>query len=219
MAAVSPMSSQSSGLFIMKLNKILFLLFILLFSLNVSFAQSDFDYKGLIKAATTRPWSGENYPVLPSLSTQMQGFVIEELMSSPAVKKAYIKLDTKKRNVEWFQGVSELEKLKAVWSLQSCLAHPSEDVQINALRSLAQIGDKRAVSFLLIYAEYMAVPEGGSENATIHGIIHKTLADTLSTLTGVKIKLDHQDPEGLKQGIAKWRKWLCENEDITNYPT
>jgi len=195
----------------MKLYKILILLFIFGVSLNVSLAQSNFDHKALLKAATTRPWSGESYPALPSLSTEMQSLVIGELIDLPTVKNAYIKLDAKKSNVEWFQGVSELEKLKAIWSLQSCLIHPSEDVQIHALRSLTKIGDKRAVPFLLMYAEYMAVLEGGSENATIHGIIHESIANALSTLTGVKIKLDGQDPEGLKRGITKWRKWLCEN--------
>jgi hypothetical protein len=200
----------------MKLNEILISLFILMFSLNVSLAQSNFDYKELIKVATTRPWSGESYPALPSLSTEMQSLVIGEMISSPAVKNAYIKLDAKKRNVEWFQGVSELVKLKAVWSLQSCLIHPSEDVQLQALKSLAQVGDKRAVPFLLTYAEHMAVFEGGSENATIHGIIHESIANTLSTLTGIKITLHGQDPEGLKQGITKWRKWLCENDVAPN---
>ena len=62
-------------------------------------------------------------------------------------------------------------------------------------------------------AEYMAVDEDGSENATIHGIIHQTTARTLSTLTGVHVKLkDGQDPEGLKKAVARWRKWLVEQE-------
>jgi hypothetical protein len=68
------------------------------------------------------------------------------------------------------------------------------------------------VPFLLIFAEYMAVPEGGSENSTIHGIIHKSVAKTLSTLTGVTVTLDGQDPDGLKRGIRMWRKWLVGHE-------
>jgi hypothetical protein len=68
--------------------------------------------------------------------------------------------------------------------------------------------DKRAVPFLLLYAEYMAVHESGSENATIHGIIHQAAAKTLSALTGVELVLTGQDPQGLKKGLKKWRKWL-----------
>ena len=141
----------------------------------------------------------------------MQSSVIGEMINSPEVKKAYFKLNAKGRNVEWFDGVSELERLKAIWSLQSCLVHPSEDVQIHALRSLARVGDKRVVPFLLVYADHMAVFEGGSENATIHGVIHESIAQTLSTLTGINIKLRGQDPGGLKKGIMRWRKWLGEN--------
>lgn len=169
--------------------------------------------RDLIKAATTRPWPGEAYPTLPSLSTEMQGRVANEIAASGPVRQAYQKLDAAgRRNVDWFAGVAELEKQKAVWCLLSCLCHPHEDVQIRALRSLERLGDKRAVPFLLLYADYMAVWEEGSENATIHGIIHESAAKTLSTLTGIRVKLDGQDPEGLKQGIKKWRKWLVEQD-------
>ena len=173
-------------------------------------AQSPLD---LIKAATTRPWPGENHPLLPALSTEMRGLVESEIMGSPAIRKAYEKLDAKRRrNVEWFEGVKELEQQKAVWSLQSCLCHPSDDVQIHTLRSLQKLGDKRAVPFLLLYGEHMAVWESGSENATLHGIIHESTAATLSAITGVKVVLDGQDPEGLKKGLRKWRRWLVEQD-------
>ena len=186
------------------------LLIIICFS-QISYSQKPFTDDELIKAATTRPWAGENYPLLPNLSTEVKGEIIGEL-NKTLIRQAYEKLDAKRRNVEWFAGVEELEKQKAVWSLLSCLIHPSEDVQINALRSLERLGDKRAVSFLLIYAEYMAVLEGGSENATIHGIIHESIAKTLSSLTGIKIEIKGQDPGRLKNGIKLWRKWLIENE-------
>ena len=166
----------------------------------------------LIKAATTRPWPGENYPVLPALSTEMEGGIANEIVGSKAVRAAYTKLDANERNVTWFDGVAELEKAKAVLCLQSCLCHPSPDVQIHVLRSLERLKDKRAVPFLVLYAEYMAVWVDGSENATIHGIIHRSVARTLSSLTGVRVTLkDHrQDPEGLRKGIRLWRKWQCE---------
>jgi hypothetical protein len=84
-------------------------------------------------------------------------------------------------------------------------------VQIHALRALERLNDKRAVPLLVLYAEYMAVHEGGSENATIHGVIHQATAKTLSALTGVRVTLQRgQDPEGLLRGVRQWRKWLCD---------
>jgi RNA polymerase sigma factor (sigma-70 family) len=166
----------------------------------------------LVKAALARPDGGENYPALPSLSTEMSGRVCNEIAASDTVRQAYEKLDATRRNVDWFDGVAELEKQKAVWCLLSCLCHHHPDVQIHALRSLERLGDKRAVPFLLLYAEYMAVLVGGSENATIHGIIHQSAAKTLSALTGVRVAVTGQDPDGLKKGIKRWRKWLVEQD-------
>ena len=165
----------------------------------------------LIRAATTGDWPV--YPVLPSLSTEMRGNGSNEIPQNPEVRAAYALLGAKnRRNVEWFEGVARLEKLRAVWCLQSCLCHPHEDVQIHALRALERLGDRRAVPFLLLYADYVAVYEDGSENATIHGVIHRSVAKTLSTLTGIEWKVEGQDPEGLKKGIRKWRLWLMAQE-------
>jgi RNA polymerase sigma factor (sigma-70 family) len=167
----------------------------------------------LIKAAIKRPDGGDNYPVLPALSTPMRGQAANEILGSDAVRQAYEKLDAvNRRNVDWFDGVAELEKHKAVWCLLSCLCHYHADVQIHALRSLERLGDKRAVPFLLLYAEHMAVFIGGSENATIHGIIHQSVAQTLSTLTGVRVEVKGQDPSGLHKGLKQWRKWLVEQD-------
>jgi hypothetical protein len=168
----------------------------------------------LVKAATSRVgFPPESYPVLPSLSTEVRGRVCNEIANSAAVRGAYEKLDVaKRRNVDWFEGVAELEKLRAVWCLQSCLCHPSQDVQIHALRSLERLKDKQTAPFLVLYAEYMAVFVGGSENATVHGVIHESLAKTLSALTGVEVKLKGQDEEGLKKGIKRWRKWLVQQD-------
>jgi hypothetical protein len=193
---------------------------LLLILITVCFSQTTYSQKTLtdvelIKAVTTRPWAGENYPLLPSLTTVIKGQVIGEL-NNPAIRRAYEKLDANRRNVDWFSGLEELEKLKAVWALLSCLIHPHDDVQIKALNSVERLNDKAAVPFLLVYAEYMAVLEGGSENATIHGIIHETIARTLSSLTGIKLKLDGQDPGRLMNGVMLWRKWLIENEK--SYP-
>jgi hypothetical protein len=146
----------------------------------------------------------------------LQGYAGNEIGAAPVVRRAYEQLDpAQHRNVDWFAGVAELEQQKAVWCLLSCLCHPSDDVQIHALRSLERLGDRRALPFLLIYAEYMAVYEAGSENATIHGVIHASIARTATRLTQVPVTLQGQDPEGLKQGIRKWRKWLVAREAET----
>jgi|GEM_PF-4569417 len=174
----------------------------------------DADIPGLIRAATTPPAPGENYPALPSLSTEMRRHVANEITDSKAVRAAYAKLDVQAQNVTWFEGVGELEKAKAVWCLQSCLCHPSSDVQIRALQSLRRLGNVKAVPFLVIYAEYMAVLVEGSEGATIHGVLQSELAKTLSTLTKVEVTVHkHQDPEGLKKGIRRWQKWLSEQPE------
>lgn len=168
----------------------------------------------LIDAATTRPWPGRNYPVLPSVSTEMQQKVANEIAASTKVRDSYSLLDAKnKRNVDWFEGVKKLEELKASWPLALCLCHPSEDVQIHTLRALGHLGNEDVVPFVILYAEYMAVWEEGSENATIHGIIHKSIAQTLSSLTGIEVKIDGQNVPEIKKGIKKWRKWLVEHED------
>ena len=189
----------------------IFLLLVIACFSQISYSQKSLTDDELIKAVTTRLWAGENYPLLPSLSTEIKGEIIGELKKT-SIRQSYEKLDAKRRNVEWFAGIEELEKQKAFWSLLSCLIHPSDDVQIYALRSLERLGNTKAVPFIIIYAEYMAVSEGGSENATIHGIIHESIAKTLSSLTGIKIQIKGQDPGRLKNGINLWRKWLVENE-------
>jgi hypothetical protein len=169
----------------------------------------------LIAAATTRPWPGDGYPALPALSTEMRGRIGDEIAGSDRVRAAYGKLDAARRdNAEWFEGVAQLEAEGAAWCLTSCVVHPHEDVQIHALRALERIGDRRVVPFLLVYAEYMAVLEGGSESATIHGIVQSSVAKTLSALTGVRVEISGQDPEGLRAAITKWRRWLVDHPDV-----
>jgi hypothetical protein len=175
----------------------------------VSLAMIDQDPKDLIKAAVTRPWPGANIPALPDLTSEMRDRIASEIAGSEAVRRAYEKLDANRRNVEWFEGVAELEKRKAVWSLLSCLCHPHEDVQFHALRSLKRLQDKRAVPFLLVYAESKAVYVSGSEQATVHGVIHESIAETLSSLTGISITIRGQNPKELMNGVRQWGKWLA----------
>lgn len=171
--------------------------------------------ESLITAATTPLRPDAVYPALPSLSTAMRLHIIAEMTfnderrPSP-VRGAFERLNPTRDNNEWFEAVDTLEQVKAVWSLQACLVHPSEDVQIRALLALGRLRSEEAVPFLLIYGHYMAVHEAGSENATIHGIIHRTLAQTLSTITGVEVSIEGQDPEGLERGLLKWTRWLLD---------
>jgi len=165
----------------------------------------------MIDAVVAQPKGHRAFPALPSLSTQMRGNIGAQLTKSPALRAAYARLGSKHSSV-WREGISALEKQKGVWPLLSALCHHSEDVQIYALRALRRLGDRQAVPFLLIYAEYMAGEEDGSENATIHDVVHQEIARTLSSLTGVEVKLKGQDERRLKEGIHLWRKWQLEQE-------
>src|SRR5687768_11735048 len=77
----------------------------------------------LLTAATSRPWAGESFPVLRSLSTEMRGRIGGEIAREP-VRRAFELLDARKRNIDWFKAVEMLEQEKATWSLQACLVHP-----------------------------------------------------------------------------------------------
>lgn len=173
----------------------------------VAEVHSEDDPGKLLAAMTKRPWPGVCYPPLPALSATMTGNIGNEINGRPALIEAIRQLDPARSNNDWFDAVAMLEREKAVWSLQACLCHPSEDVQIHALRSLQKLGDPTAVPFILIYADYMAVFESGSENATIHGIIHMSIAATLSALTGISAKIERQDPEALRKAIRQWTRW------------
>jgi hypothetical protein len=187
---------------------------ILLFTLGTSaMVRQAASTDQLIDKVITRPWPGTNFPPLPALPSTLREQVSREIQSSIQVREAYEKLDAARMsNVQWFEAVESLEKQRALWSLLSALCHPSDDVQIHALRSLKRLNDKRGVPFLLVYAESMAEYEGGSENATIHGVIHKTVAETLSTITGIQIEIRGQDVERLRAGISLWRDWLKEQQ-------
>ncbi|QDT15680.1 HEAT repeat domain-containing protein [Alienimonas californiensis] len=171
----------------------------------------------LIAAATTPERPESVFPALPSLSTALRRQIAGELQREP-IRAAFARLDARGgRNVDWFAAVEALETEKAVWCLQAAVVHPHEDVQIRALRALGRMGDADAVPFLLTYGEYVAVEEPGSENATLHGVVHETLAETLSNLTGVFAGiLDGQDPEGLKRGLREWSRWLVVRQAIEN---
>lgn len=141
-----------------------------------------------------------------------------EILASPRVREAYALLDPhNRRSADWHRGVEKLEEEKATWSVVSCLCHPREGVQISALQSLKRLGDRRAVPFVLLYAEYMAVDEEGSEEATVHGLVLESTAGTLSALTGIDVKVKRQDVGALKAGIEKWRRWLVDQHVLLHW--
>lgn len=174
---------------------------------SVAFAADPNPYELIAAVTKHRPRTPESYPVLPTLSSAMRRQVGSEIAASPAVRAAFSRLDSTRRNLEWFAGIEALEQQKAVWSLQAALCHPSVDVQSNALRALGRLKDSRAVPFLLLYADYMSVFVFGSELATAHGIIHHDIAETLSLITGVQISINDQDPRGLQKAVRRWTRW------------
>jgi hypothetical protein len=168
----------------------------------------------LTKEIIRRPWPGNHSPEPPALPETVVSNTLKEIESTPAIRRAFAKLDAAKQgNATWSPDLAGLEKEKAVWSLLCCLCHPNEDVQIGGLRALARLKDERSLPFLLQYASAMAVPEEGSEEATVHGIIHQETGKALSAVTGLTIELrKDQDPEGLKAAIAKCKVWLMERQ-------
>jgi hypothetical protein len=179
-------------------------------SLSVS-AQPTVNYGNVVDAITTG--SGEeSYPTLPRPSSVLRGKAANEMSGDSEITDAMAGLNPKTGNRNSFRArIAALEKKKAIWCLQITLCHPDSSVQIAALRALANLKDPRAVHFLLIYSEHMAVLVMGSEDATIHGIIHETLSRTLSEITGVTIPIHGQDPESLKRAIPLWEKWDIEH--------
>lgn len=151
------------------------------------------------------PRMGPQLPLAP-LPEEARRQAAEALAGAPLVRAAFERLDVRHRNVEWFAGLDELERQRAVWPLVAALWHPSPDVQLRALRALARVADPAVVAPLLTYAESMALFVEGSERATLHGLLHEALAETLSALTGVPVSLQGQDPDGLLRGIAAWRR-------------
>jgi hypothetical protein len=164
----------------------------------------------LIQAVVTSP-SGRSFPERPSLPLAVKMGVARELTANAKLKSAYEKLDAKKSNREWFEGIRELAEAKAVWCLATALCHPHDDVQIRSAQALARLGDPKPARFMLTVAKAFAVWESGSENATLHGIFQHELANALNKLTNTSVTLgDGQDPEGLNAGLAIWQQALDE---------
>ena len=153
------------------------------------------------------------HPDLPLLPQKVRSLAETEIAADPSVKGAMSLLSVDRSNTEWFKGVETLRQKRSVWCLQSALCHPHEDVQLRSLRALREIRDPRAVRFLIVYADKMAVGVLGTEPATIHIMIIREVSTTLSALTGVKFNLlEGQDTVGLQRGIKLCVDWLEKNE-------
>ncbi len=164
-----------------------------------------------IRDATTRRWPGEDYPKRPGLSEDVKRGIEQELMSDPRIGEFYFYLGAKKSRSIWHVGIEGLTETKAVWCLVSGLCHPHDDVQIGCAQALGELRDKRVVPFMLIVADAFAVFGKGSESATLHSIFQHALTDSLNNILGTSVALrDGQGPEGLKKGIAIWKKALEE---------
>jgi len=198
--------------------KILLTMTILLLTVSVGYGQTkqaepvvSKETQELIDAVITRPMWIISYPECPPLTDEVKIGLAKELSSNPTLKLSYEKLNAKKRNREWFEGVKELSEANAIWCLTSGLCHPADDVQIKCAKALGSLRDKRPVPFMLIVAERFAIREPGGESATAHERFQYTLADALNKITGASVVLikGEQDPEGLKKGIPIWRSTLA----------
>ena len=192
-----------------KLMKAIFVI-VALFACATAAAESS--PEELIHAATAWPWGGKNPIKLPPIPKELAKDIATEIQSFPAVRAAYEDLDANKRNTTWFAALEKLESEKAVWSLTSALCHPSNDVQIYALRALARVKDERVLPFLFQYADAMAFFQGGSESATIHGIKHVDIAKVFGAITGLEIKIDGQDPQGITAAVKHCREWYADRK-------
>jgi hypothetical protein len=172
-----------------------------------SSAYADTNYGAIIDAAIKNPW-GPGDLILPVPPGFLRGEAANEMAKDVETANAMTALDSTKENTSWFAALKILEAKKAVGCLQIVLDHPSDDVQIKALEALDSIDNSQAVPFLLIYAQYVNKNVEGSENATIQAIKMETLANTLSGLTGIEVKVKGQDCEALKHGISEWMEWL-----------
>jgi hypothetical protein len=129
-----------------------------------------------------------------------------EVANHATVSAAWERLNpTKYLNTVRSAAVEELKHERAVWSLAALLDHSSEDIGITSARALTELGDPRAVGPLIAKARRLAVHQGGSEAATIHGIFQHAVADALNRLTGGDVRLQPgQDSAGLLRGIEIW---------------
>jgi hypothetical protein len=168
-------------------------------------ARGDKELGEMIRRVITRPWPGPEKPPRPPLTAEVTQGVMRELAAGPETRAAYAKLDATRRNTDWFDGIDDLAKIKAVWCLASGLCHPAADAQIRCAKALGQLKDHGPVPFMLVVARAFAVYEGGSENATTQGILQHALADALNSILGTSVRLKAgQDPEGLKAGLKAW---------------
>ena len=164
----------------------------------------------LVDAVVESP-RASGLPALPPIPPDLRARVAAELAAASRRRDAYVQLDPGRPRSDWSAALAALEAEAAIWSITSALWHPSPDVQLEALAGLERLRDPRVVPALLAYAEAMAVPVSGSENATLHGKVHTALTRTLSALTGVAVQISGQNPARLHDAVDRWRREFAAN--------
>jgi len=187
---------------------------LVLLALSAIAVRAESSLRELMDQVVRRP-AYTMHPDLPVLSAKVRAGAEAEMAADAEVKEAMRLLSVERSNVDRFRGVELLARKRAVWCLQATLCDPRGDMRSEALRALRKIGDPRAVRFLIIFADKMAVTVMGSECATIHSITIRELGATLAALTGVKIKLvGPQDVGELRRVMQRSAEWLMEYEKM-----
>lgn len=173
---------------------------------------SELDYTNLI-TQFTKDEKRFRYTTFPPSKGLIES-AISEMKTNKKVLEAMISLGDRFSK----ESVTVLKEEKAIWSLQLLLCRPgdlNDQRRVTALKALSDIGDERAVPFILSLAESLSYAVGGSESATEHGIIITVFANTLSSLTGIKNEMimARQDLDGYDEHLRKCRRWL---ENKTN---
>lgn len=106
-------------------------------------------------------------------------------------------------------AVDDVVQEGAACSLVALLWYADVGVNIQAAHSMAKVPEvlhPLALPFLLDSIDRVAVIVEGSEEATMHGLLHDAIFESMGILTGlVTAHRRGQDPTGLRAAIPVWR--------------
>lgn len=144
----------------------------------------------------------------PELPLEVVCCVALEMARSPSVERMWSGLDARKATPPP-DAVSIVVEEGAACSLVALLWHADEWTSIRAARSLGKVPEVThplALPFLLASIERLAVAVEGSEEATLHAMLHDGLFEGMGILTGeISSHARGQDPEGLLRALPVWR--------------